>query len=245
MTLETATAVRRNGTGQTPRVVLSARGLRRDFAGFVAVKDVDLDVHHAKIHALIGPNGAGKTTIFNLLTKFLQPTSGTIELLGTDITRMPPARVARMGLVRSFQISAIFPHLSVLDNVRVALQRPGGLGYQFWRSLSALDELAPRARELLAIVGLDDVAHRLAGDLSYGEPMAGMGHEDVGMISGIIRSLAKDRAVLMVEHNLTVVADLCDWITVMQRGQVLAAGDYATVSQDERVRVAYMGTEHE
>ncbi|TPI53374.1 ABC transporter ATP-binding protein [Mesorhizobium sp. B3-1-7] len=266
MTLDTATAVRPDSTDQAPRVVLSARGLRRDFAGFVAVKDVDLDVHHAKIHALIGPNGAGKTTIFNLLTKFLQPTSGRIELLGTDITRAPPAKVARMGLVRSFQISAIFPHLSVLDNVRVALQRPGGLGYQFWRPVAALDQLTPRASELLAIVGLDDAAYRLAGDLSYGrkrvleiattlaldpkvllldEPMAGMGLEDVGMISGIIRSLAKDRAVLMVEHNLTVVADLCDWITVMQRGQVLAAGDYATVSQDERVRVAYMGTEHE
>ncbi len=156
MTLDIATAARPDGTDNTPRVVLSARGLRRDFAGFVAVKDVDLDVHHARIHALIGPNGAGKTTIFNLLTEFLQPTSGRIELLGTDITRTPPAKVARMGLVRSFQISAIFPHLSVLDNVRVALQRPGGLGYQFWRSVSALDQLTPRARELLAIVGLDD-----------------------------------------------------------------------------------------
>ncbi|MBZ9966465.1 ABC transporter ATP-binding protein [Mesorhizobium sp. BR1-1-2] len=266
MTTAAAAAVRPDGDGNVPRVVLSARGLRRDFAGFVAVKDVDLDVHHGRIHALIGPNGAGKTTIFNLLTKFLQPTSGTIELLGTDITRTPPAKVARMGLVRSFQISAIFPHLSVLDNVRVALQRPGGLGFQFWRPLSALDQLTPRARELLCTVGLDDAAHRLAGDLSYGrkrvleiattlaldpkvllldEPMAGMGHEDVSMISGIIRALARDRAVLMVEHNLTVVADLCDWITVMQRGKVLAAGDYPTVSQDERVRIAYMGTEHE
>ncbi|MES0138099.1 ABC transporter ATP-binding protein [Mesorhizobium sp. M0016] len=256
-------AVQPDGAEIKPRVVLSARGLRRDFAGFVAVNNVDLDVHHGQIHALIGPNGAGKTTIFNLLTKFLQPSSGRIELLGNDITRTAPARVARMGLVRSFQISAIFPHLSVLDNVRVALQRPSGLGFQFWRSLAALDQLTPRARELLAVVGLDDVA-RPAGDLSYGrkrvleiattlaldpkvllldEPMAGMGHEDVGVISGIIRSLATDRAVLMVEHNLTVVADLCDWITVMQRGQVLAAGDYATVSNDERVRVAYMGTE--
>jgi branched-chain amino acid transport system ATP-binding protein len=168
VTLETATAVRLDGTKDQPRVVLSARGLRRDFAGFVAVNNVDLDVHHGQIHALIGPNGAGKTTIFNLLTKFLQPSSGRIELLGNDITRTAPAKVARMGLVRSFQISAIFPHLSVLDNVRVALQRPGGLGFQFWRSLSALDQLTPRARELLAIVGLDDVAHRLAGDLSYG-----------------------------------------------------------------------------
>ncbi|WP_031205189.1 ATP-binding cassette domain-containing protein [Mesorhizobium sp. L2C067A000] len=204
-------AVQPDGAEIKPRVVLSARGLRRDFAGFVAVNNVDLDVHHGQIHALIGPNGAGKTT-------------------GADV---PVFRRRR-------------------------------LGFQFWRSLAALDQLTPRARELLAVVGLDDVAHRPAGDLSYGrkrvleiattlaldpkvllldEPMAGMGHEDVGLISGIIRSLATDRAVLMVEHNLTVVADLCDWITVMQRGQVLAAGDYATVSNDERVRVAYMGTE--
>ncbi|ESY68081.1 MAG: ABC transporter ATP-binding protein [Mesorhizobium sp.] len=249
--------------GNEPRVVLSARGLRRDFAGFVAVKNVDFDVRHGNIHALIGPNGAGKTTVFNLLTKFLAPTSGRIELLGHDITRTSPARVARMGLVRSFQISAIFPHLSVLDNVRVALQRPGGLGVQFWRSLAALDRLTPRAMELLRSVGLDDARNRLAGDLSYGrkrvleiattlaldpkvllldEPMAGMGHEDVATVSDLIRSVARDRAVLMVEHNLTVVADLCDWITVMQRGEVLAAGDYATVSRDERVKVAYMGT---
>ncbi|MEZ5829704.1 MAG: ABC transporter ATP-binding protein [Dongiaceae bacterium] len=249
-----------------PRVVLSARGLRRDFSGFVAVNNVDLDVHHGRIHALIGPNGAGKTTVFNLLTKFLPPSAGRIELLGHDITNMPPAKVARMGLVRSFQISAIFPHLTVLDNVRVALQRPRGLHVQFWRSLSALDELTPRAEELLHSVGLDDVRHQLAGDLSYGrkrvleiattlaldpkvllldEPMAGMGHEDVGTVTEIIRSVAKDRAVLMVEHNLTVVADLCHWITVLQRGEILAAGDYRTVSQDERVKVAYMGTAHE
>ncbi|HSE75015.1 MAG TPA: ABC transporter ATP-binding protein, partial [Dongiaceae bacterium] len=232
----------------------------------VAVNNVDLDVHHGRIQALIGPNGAGKTTVFNLLTRFLPPSSGRIELLGHDITRTPPAKVARMGLVRSFQISAIFPHLTVLDNVRVALQRPRGLGFQFWRSLAALDRLTPRAEELLRSVGLDDAKDRLAGDLSYGrkrvleiattlaldpkvllldEPMAGMGHEDVGTVSEIIRAVAKDRAVLMVEHNLDVVADLCDWITVLQHGEILAAGDYDTVSRDERVRVAYMGTEHE
>jgi branched-chain amino acid transport system ATP-binding protein len=253
-----------NETG--PRVVLSARGLRRDFGGFVAVNNVDLDVHHGRIHALIGPNGAGKTTVFNLLTRFLPPSSGRIELLGHDITATPPAKVARMGLVRSFQISAIFPHLTVLDNVRVALQRPQRLSIQFWRSLSALDRLTPRAEELLRSVGLDDASARMAGDLSYGrkrvleiattlaldpkvllldEPMAGMGHEDIGTVSEIIRSIAKDRAVLMVEHNLDVVADLCDWITVLQRGEILAAGDYDTVSKDERVRVAYMGTEHD
>jgi branched-chain amino acid transport system ATP-binding protein len=245
------------------RVVLSARGLRRDFAGFVALKDVDLDVLDGQIHALIGPNGAGKTTVFNLLTKFLAPTGGRIELLGRDITQASPAKVARMGLVRSFQISAIFPHLTVLDNIRVALQRPNGLGVQFWRPLSTLDRLTPRAGELLHLVGLYEARFELAGDLSYGrkrvleiattlaldpkvllldEPMAGMGHEDVNRVAEIIRSVAHDRAVLMVEHNLAVVADLCDWITVLQRGKVLAAGDYDTISRDERVKVAYMGT---
>jgi branched-chain amino acid transport system ATP-binding protein len=231
----------------------------------VAVKNVDLDVHHGKVHALIGPNGAGKTTVFNLLTKFLQPTAGSITLDGNDITRAPPAKVAQMGVVRSFQISATFPHLSVLDNVRVALQRPNGLASQFWRSLSALDRLTPRADELLAAVGLDNARHRLAADLSYGrkrvleiattlaldpkvllldEPMAGMGHEDVGTISKLVKSIASERAVLMVEHNLSVVADIADWVTVLQRGQVIAAGDYATVSNDADVREAYMGAEH-
>jgi branched-chain amino acid transport system ATP-binding protein len=248
-----------------PQAVLSARGLRRDFSGFVAVKDVDLDVHHGKIHALIGPNGAGKTTVFNLLTKFLQPTAGTITLDGHDITRAPPAKVAQMGMVRSFQISATFPHLSVLDNVRVALQRPDGLARKFWRSLSALDRLTPRAEELLGAVGLDDAKHRLAADLSYGrkrvleiattlaldpkvllldEPMAGMGHEDVGAISKLVKSIAANRAVLMVEHNLSVVADIADWVSVLQRGQVIAAGDYDSVSNDANVREAYMGVEH-
>ncbi|MBA3446085.1 MAG: ABC transporter ATP-binding protein [Pseudaminobacter sp.] len=248
-----------------PRAVLSARGLRRDFAGFVAVRDVDLDVHHGMVHALIGPNGAGKTTVFNMLTKFLQPTAGTITLDGHDITRAAPAKVAQMGVVRSFQISATFPHLTVLDNVRVALQRPNGLATQFWRSLSLLDRLTPRAEELLHAVGLDDASNRLAADLSYGrkrvleiattlaldpkvllldEPMAGMGHEDVGAISKLVKSIAADRAVLMVEHNLSVVADIADRVTVLQRGQVIAAGDYDSVSNDANVREAYMGTEH-
>ena len=162
MTAAAAVAVMPASADAEPRVVLSARGLKRDFGGFIAVNNVDLDVHHGRIQALIGPNGAGKTTVFNLLTKFLQPTSGRIELLGRDITRTPPAKVARMGLVRSFQISAVFPHLSVLDNVRVALQRPSGLGVQFWRSLSALDRLTPRAEELLRSVGLDDPSPGIA-----------------------------------------------------------------------------------
>ncbi len=247
-----------------PRVVLSARGLRRDFGGFTAVNNVDLDVHHARVHALIGPNGAGKTTVFNLLTKFLQPTHGTIKLLGKDITNTAPDKVARMGLVRSFQISAVFPHLTVLDNVRVALQRPNRLATQFWKPLSALDALNAKADQLIRSVGLEKERNALAADLSYGrkrvleiattlalepkvllldEPMAGMGHEDVGMVAEIVRGVARERAVLMVEHNLSVVETLCHHVTVLQRGEILAEGDYATVAEDPRVRTAYMGTE--
>ncbi|KFI25354.1 amino acid ABC transporter ATP-binding protein [Haematobacter missouriensis] len=246
------------------RVVLSARGLGKDFAGFTAVNNVDLDVRHARIHALIGPNGAGKTTVFNLLTKFLQPTRGKIELLGTDITGTRSDRIARMGMVRSFQISAVFPHLTVLENVRVALQRPAGLATQFWMPLSALDRLNGRAEELVEHLGLKSYLHTRAADLSYGrkrvleiattlaldpqvllldEPMAGMGQEDVHMVADIIREVAKDRAVLMVEHNLSVVADICHHVTVLQRGEIIASGDYGTVSRDPRVRTAYMGTE--
>jgi branched-chain amino acid transport system ATP-binding protein len=246
------------------RVVLSARGLTKTFGAFAAVKDVDLDVRDAQVHALIGPNGAGKTTVFNLLTKFLQPTAGSINLLGTDITRTAPDKVARMGLVRSFQISAVFPHLSVLDNVRTALQRPNNLSTQFWLPVSSLDRLNGRAEELLTAVGLIKERNTIAADLSYGrkrvleiattlaldpkvllldEPMAGMGQEDIGNVSNIIREVAKERAVLMVEHNLSVVADICHHVTVLQRGEILAEGDYATVSQDPRVRTAYMGEE--
>ncbi|KJF69851.1 ABC transporter ATP-binding protein [Rhizobium nepotum] len=247
-----------------PRIVLSARGLSKTFGAFAAVKNVDLDVHHARVHALIGPNGAGKTTVFNLLTKFLQPTGGAITFMGTDITKTPPDKVARLGLVRSFQISAVFPHLTVLENVRVALQRPNNLSTQFWLPLSSLDRLNARAEELIATVGLTREKYALAADLSYGrkrvleiattlaldpkvllldEPMAGMGGEDVAHVADLIREVAKTRAVLMVEHNLKVVADICHQVTVLQRGEILAEGDYAAVSADPRVRTAYMGTE--
>ncbi|WP_299360705.1 ABC transporter ATP-binding protein [uncultured Paracoccus sp.] len=247
-----------------PRVVLSARGLGKDFSGFTAVNNVNLDVHHARIHALIGPNGAGKTTVFNLLTKFLPPTRGRITLLGTDITKMSPDVVARMGLVRSFQISAVFPHLTVLENVRVALQRPAELHIQFWRPMKSLEVLNGRAEVLLNDLGLMEYRDTRAADLSYGrkrvleiattlaldpevllldEPMAGMGHEDVHMVSDIIREVAQHRAVLMVEHNLSVVADICHHVTVLQRGEILAEGDYETVASDPRVRTAYMGSD--
>jgi branched-chain amino acid transport system ATP-binding protein len=257
-------AVASTALHEEPRVVLAARGLSKSFGAFSAVRNVDLDIHDAQVHALIGPNGAGKTTVFNLLTKFLQPTAGSINLLGTDITKTSPDKVARMGLVRSFQISAVFPHLSVIDNVRVALQRPNGLSTQFWLPMSSLDRLNDRADQLIETVGLKRERNATAADLSYGrkrvleiattlaldpkvllldEPMAGMGQEDIGTVSNIIREVAKSRAVLMVEHNLSVVSDICHRVTVLQRGEILAEGDYETVAKDERVRLAYMGTE--
>ena len=244
-------------------LILETRGLTKEFRGFTAVQGVDLRIRRGTIHALIGPNGAGKTTVFNLLTKFLEPTAGHIFYQGRDITRERPARVARRGLVRSFQTSAVFPHLSVRDNVRVALQRPLANSFQFWRSQRVLDRLNGRALELLDAVGLAGFAEEEAAALSYGrkraleiattlalapemllldEPMSGLGQEDIGRISALIRDAAKDRTVLMVEHNLPVVADLSQRITVLTGGQILAEGDYAEISADPRVVEAYMGT---
>ena len=218
-----------------------------EFAGFVAIGGVDLRVKRGSIHALIGPNGAGKTTVFNLLTKFLRPTHGRIVYNGRDITALAAPDVARLGLVRSFQISAVFPHLTVLENVRVALQRKRGASFDFWRSKHVLDALNGRALALIDDVGLGSFAYATAVELPYGrkraleiattlaldpdmllldEPMAGMGHEDIDRISALIKRVAADRTVLMVEHNLSVVADLSDTITVLTRGRVLAEGDY-------------------
>ncbi len=246
-------------------IIVETRGLTKDFKGFTAVSGVDLKVRRGSIHALIGPNGAGKTTVFNLLTKFLEPSRGAILYKGRDITKAKPADIPREGMVRSFQISAIFPHLTVLENVRVALQRKVGTTFHFWRSSTSLDVLNDRAMELLEAVGLTGFAEHLAVELPYGrkraleiattlaldpemmlldEPTAGMGHEDVGRVSELIRRVAKDRTVLMVEHNLSVVADLSDVITVLQRGRILAEGPYAKVSKNPEVREAYMGTGH-
>jgi len=246
-----------------PDTILATTGLTKEFRGFVAVNDVDLTVRAGTIHALIGPNGAGKTTCFNMLSKFLQPTRGAIRFKGRDITRMRPAEVARLGLSRSFQISAVFGHLTALENVRVALQRARGGSFDFWRSEEVLHVYDERARELLDDVGLSDDVDTPAVQLSYGrkraleiattlaldpemllldEPTAGMAHEDVDRIVALIGRVRKGRTILMVEHNLSVVQGLCDIITVLARGQVLAEGDYAAVSADEDVIAAYLGT---
>ena len=250
--------------GDGDDLILSTAGLSKVFGGFSAVSNVDLKVRRWSIHALIGPNGAGKTTCFNLLTKFLAPSAGTIHYDGRDITRARPADVARLGLVRSFQISAVFPHLTALENVRVALQRQRGDNFDFWRSKRVLEALNARAYALLEAVGVADFANTPAGEISYGrkralelattlalepqmllldEPMAGLGHEDIDRVVALIRRVATNRTVLMVEHNLPVVANLCDRITVLSRGKILAEGDYATISQDAEVRRAYIGAE--
>jgi branched-chain amino acid transport system ATP-binding protein len=244
-------------------VILETEGLTKEFRGFVAVKDVRLCVRRGTIHALIGPNGAGKTTCFNLLTHFLTPTRGRIRFNGREITGARPADIARLGLVRSFQISAVFPHLSVLENVRVALQRRRGASFDFWRSERVLDRLNGRAIELIEAVGLATFAHMPAVELPYGrkraleiattlaldpemmlldEPTAGMAHEDVERISALIKRVAANRTVLMVEHNLSVVETLSDTITVLARGEVLAEGDYRSVAQNPDVIQAYMGS---
>jgi branched-chain amino acid transport system ATP-binding protein len=248
----------------TADIILKTQGLTKEFKGFAAVQDVDLNVRRGSIHALIGPNGAGKTTVFNLLTKFLQPTKGSIHFNGIDISKDEPAQIARRGVIRSFQISATFGHMTALENVRVALQRQLGTSFCFWHSKHSLARLDGRAMELLEAVDLAQYARTLAVEMPYGrkraleiattlaldpelmlldEPTQGMGHEDVDRVAELIRKVAANRTVLMVEHNLSVVEKLSDTITVLQRGQILAEGPYAVVSQDPRVLEAYVGVE--
>ena len=244
-------------------IILETRHMTKAFKGFTAVNDVNLRVRRGSIHALIGPNGAGKTTCFNLLTKFLEPTRGEILFNGQDITREKPAQIARRGVIRSFQISAVFPHLTVLENVRVGLQRKLGTAYHFWRSESQLRQLHDKARELLAEVGLEGFADETTVNLPYGrkraleiattlamdpelmlldEPTQGMGHEDVDRVTQLIQKVSAGRTILMVEHNMNVVSSIAHTITVLQRGAVLAEGPYAEVSNNPQVMEAYMGT---
>jgi branched-chain amino acid transport system ATP-binding protein len=244
-------------------IILETHGLTKEFKGFTAVSDVNLRIRRGHIHALIGPNGAGKTTCFNLLTKFLTPSAGTILFNGKDITAAAPARIARQGVIRSFQISAIFPHLTVLENVRIGLQRSLGTSFQFWRSKRSLAALNERAMALLDEVDLAAFADADAADLPYGrkraleiattlgmepelmlldEPTQGMGHEDVHRVTELIKKVSAGRTILMVEHNMGVVAGICDRISVLQRGAVLAEGSYAEVSRNAQVMEAYMGT---
>ena len=243
--------------------ILETRGLTKEFKGFVAVNQVDLQVQRGHIHTLIGPNGAGKTTFFNLLTKFLTPTQGSIVFNGVDITHEKPAQTARRGIVRSFQISAVFPHMTVLENVRAALQRNLGTSFHFWKAEDTLFHLHERAQQLLAEVDLGQFANELTVNLPYGrkralelattlalepelmlldEPTQGMGHEDVGRVTELIKKVSAGRTILMVEHNMNVVSSIADRITVLQRGSIIADGPYDQVSKNPLVMEAYMGT---
>ena len=247
---------------EAAQYILETQGLTKEFKGFTAVDTVDLKVRRHQIHALIGPNGAGKTTVFNLLTKYLIPTRGKISFNGEDITKTKAADISRKGVVRSFQISAVFPQMTARENVRVALQRKLGTSFHIWRPLSSLNQLNDRAEELLDMVGLSKFSDAVVGDMAYGrkraleiattlamepelmlldEPTQGMGREDVDLITQLIKKVSANRTILMVEHNLGVVSTLCDTVTVLQRGAVLTEGDYETVSSDPRVKEAYMG----
>lgn len=244
-------------------VILETKALTKEFKGFTAVNSVDLQVTRGHIHALIGPNGAGKTTCFNLLTKFLVPTAGKISFNGIDITAAKPAQIARQGVIRSFQISAVFPHLSVMENVRIGLQRTLGTSFHFWKSERSLAALNDRAMALLAEVDLTEFADTITVDMPYGrkraleiattlamdpelmlldEPTQGMGHEDVDRVTTLIKKVSAGRTILMVEHNMSVVSGICDRISVLQRGAILAEGTYAEVSNNPQVMEAYMGT---
>jgi branched-chain amino acid transport system ATP-binding protein len=235
--------------------ILRTEGLSKEFLGFTAVNRVNLDVRRGTIHALIGPNGAGKTTCFNLLTKFLTPTSGKIIFKDQDITKKSPAEIALIGMVRSFQISSVFPHLSVLENVRVGLQRRLGISMKFWRSEKTLESLNDEAMGYLEQVGLADYGRKRALEIAttlgmnpelmlLDEPTQGMGHEDVNRVTQLIKKVSAGRTVLMVEHNMKVVSSIADTITVLQRGAVIASGTYAEVSSDPQVMEAYMGSAH-
>lgn len=247
----------------TKDYILQTHDLCKGFKGFTAVNKVNLNVRRGSIHALIGPNGAGKTTCFNLLTKFLTPTSGKIVFDGIDITRDAPAKIARRGVIRSFQISAVFPHMTVLENVRVGLQRSLNADFKFWVNEGSLSLLNAKAVQLLDEVGLAKYADEQAVNLSYGrkraleiaatlamepvlmlldEPTQGMGHEDVENVTRLIAKVAVGRTVLMVEHNMSVISGIADRITVLQRGAILAEGTYAEMSADPAVIEAYMGS---
>ena len=246
--------------------VIRTRGLSKSFKGFTAVEDVSFSVRRGHIHALIGPNGAGKTTFFNLLTRFLEPSAGEIWFDGDDVSRRSPMVVARRGMIRSFQISAVFANLTVLENVRLALQRKLGTSFHFWKSERSLNRLNQRAGEILDSVGLAPFINESAGGLAYGrkralelattlamdpvlmlldEPTQGMGYEDVDRITALIKKVSAGRTVLMVDHNMKVVSSIADRISVLQRGRLIASGDYAEVSSDPRVMQAYMGDEVE
>jgi branched-chain amino acid transport system ATP-binding protein len=245
--------------------VLVVRGLTKEFRGFRAVDNVDLRVEEGTVHALVGPNGAGKTTFFNMLTGFITPTAGQILFSGEDVTRLPPEEMTRRKMARSFQVTSLFEHLTALEHVTLALQSATNMGYRFWQSEKRLNQFNDDARTILNRVGLADVARRQAGSLPYGqkralemalvlaleprlllldEPTAGMSMDDVGRMIALIKQVRVGKSVVLVEHNMGVVSELADRVTVLQRGTVLAEGTYAEVRDNPKVIDAYLGQTH-
>jgi len=242
--------------------IVSTTALRKEFRGFAAVRDVDLRVAEGSVHALVGPNGAGKTTLFNMLTGFLTPSAGRIEIAGKDVTGEPPERIAGLGVARSFQITTLFPALTARDHVELALQAKTTLGWRFWRSDKQLHRFRDRAEELLASVGLEKVADVAVEALAYGrkralelavalaldprvllldEPTAGMSPAETARITALIAGLDRTLTILIVEHDMDVVFRLADRVTVLHEGRVIADGTAADVRGDVRVHDVYLG----
>ena len=243
--------------------LLDVTGLARRFGGHRAVDGVDLAVETGELVCILGPNGAGKTTLFNLLTKDLPPSAGTIRFEGRDITALPPHRVARLGIGRSYQITSVFPELSVEENVRLAAYRQDHAGrLVFWRRADRFRRDEPRTRELLERTGLARLRGEPAGRISYGdqrlleiaitlaagprlllldEPTSGLSQEETGRVAALIRSLARDYTVVMIEHKMDVVMRISDRLVVMDRGRVIANGRPDAVAADPAVKTAYFG----
>jgi branched-chain amino acid transport system ATP-binding protein len=245
-------------------IILETRNLRKDFGGLVAVSDVSIKVKAHSLHSIIGPNGAGKTTFFNLLSGNLEPTKGKVIFKGRDITDLPAHRTAHLGIGRSFQITNVFPHLTVLENVRLAAQALGRDSFKFWRHYEHFTRYEERARQVVAQVGLTDQAGLLAGTLSHGgkrklelgillaadpelllldEPTAGMAREEIPLLMEVIQQIQNqgDRTIMLVEHKMDLVMNVSDWITVMHQGQVLAEGTPAEIAANNVVQSAYLG----
>lgn len=256
--------VTRNGEFMADEIILETRELRREFGALIAVDNVNIKVKAKTLHSIIGPNGAGKTTFFNLLSGNLSPTSGQVFFKGQDITKAPLYRTAHLGIGRSFQITNIFPNLTVFENIRLAAQAVGKDNFKMFRSANHFKRYEQRALEVTELVGLQQEAQDLARTLPHGaqrklelgmilapdpevllldEPTAGMASEQVPELMELIRQIqgSGDKTVMLVEHNMNVVMSASDWISVMHQGAVLAEGTPAQIAENESVQSAYLG----
>jgi len=244
--------------------ILSLRGLRKSFGPTEIIRGVDLDIRRDERHAVIGPNGAGKSTLFHLISGNLPPTAGTIRFDGRQIAGRSPQAINRLGLSRSFQITNIFPRLSVYENLRLAVMRPRGLAHTFWKFIERDAETRRQTERLLELVRLQKRAGTIAGEMAYSEqrsleiamtlasdpqlilldePMAGMNHQETAYTAELIREVTRDRALLIVEHDMEVVFALSDRVTVLVYGQPIATGTPAEIRANPAVREAYLGEE--